>query len=107
MLEDQAVLVSPDKPKVGAIPKPNLEYYQIFLKLVNMQINYSFPQLLSPTPAGEGSDIVQIMEDYTGMADGGITDESFYINDRPVSEETYNLKGRQMDLNQLTKALKK
>tara|TARA_B100000530_G_scaffold208363_1_gene133264 strand:+ start:1275 stop:3689 length:2415 start_codon:yes stop_codon:yes gene_type:complete len=32
-----------------------------------------------------------------GLKDGA--NESFYVNDRPVSEEVYDLKGRQMDLN--------
>ena len=93
--------VSPDKPKVGAIPKPNSGILSNIFKAGKYAnpITAFLGTLLSPTPAGEGSDIVPGMEEYTGMADGGITDESFYINDRPVSEETYNLKGRQMDLN--------
>tara|TARA_R100000329_G_scaffold151101_1_gene145911 strand:- start:141 stop:1454 length:1314 start_codon:yes stop_codon:yes gene_type:complete len=92
---------SPKTPKIGAVPKPPTGILSTILGLGKYANPFSafFGTLLSPTPAGEGSDIVPGMEEYMGMADGGITDESFYINDRPVSEETYNLKGRQMDLN--------
>ena len=59
--------VSPDKPKVGAIPKPNSGILSNIFKAGKYAnpITAFLGTLLSPTPAGEGSDIVP------GMADGG------------------------------------
>jgi len=65
--------VSPDKPKVGAIPKPNSGILSNIFKAGKYAnpITAFLGTLLSPTPAGEGSDIVPGMEEYTGMEDGG------------------------------------
>ena len=59
--------------------------------------------------AGNFMDMIRGNEDFevgsNTKADGGRiglkdgANESFYVNDRPVSEEVYDLKGRQMDLN--------
>ena len=65
--------VSPDKPKAGAIPKPSSGILSNIFKAGKYANPFSafFGTLLSPTPAGEGSDIVPGMEEYTGMEDGG------------------------------------
>lgn len=64
---------SPDKPKLGAIPKPNSGILSNIFKAGKYAnpITAFLGTLLSPTPAGEGSDIVPGMEEYTGMEDGG------------------------------------
>ena len=58
-------------PKIGAVPKPPTGILSTILGLGKYANPFSafFGTLLSPTPAGEGSDIVPGMEEYATMQD--------------------------------------
>jgi hypothetical protein len=63
--------VSPKTPKIGAVPKPPTGILSTILGLGKYAnpLSAFFGTLLSPTPAGEGSDIVPGMEEYATMQD--------------------------------------
>jgi hypothetical protein len=63
--------VSPKTPKIGAVPKPPTGILSTILGLGKYAnpLSAFFGTLLTPTPAGEGSDIVPGMEEYATMQD--------------------------------------